>query len=67
MVGIRGKSFTLSELEAAGVKRVSLAACLWRAGMSGLIEAAREVREHGTFGYLERGQPGADITRFMRG
>ena len=35
--------------------------------MSGLVEAAREVREHGTFSYLERGQPGAAIARFMRG
>ncbi len=66
MVGIRGKSFTLAELEAAGVRRVSLATSLWRAAMSGLVEAAREVREHGTFGYLERGSPGAEIARFMR-
>jgi 2-methylisocitrate lyase-like PEP mutase family enzyme len=67
MVGIRGKSFTLAELEAAGVRRVSLATSLWRAAMSGLIEAAREVREQGTFGYLDRGPPGAEIARFMRG
>ena len=65
MVGIRGKSFTLAELESAGVRRVSLATSLWRAAMTSLVEAAREVREHGTFGYLDRAQPTAEIARFL--
>src|SRR5438094_5607371 len=52
MVGIRGKSFSVAELEAAGVRRISLATSLWRAAMSGLLEAAREVKERGTFAYL---------------
>src|SRR3954470_8550041 len=42
MVGIRGKSFSVAELEAAGVKRISLATSLYRAAMSGLIDAAKE-------------------------
>jgi len=54
MVGIKGKSFNVAELEAAGVRRISLATSLYRASMSGLIEAAREVKEKGSFGYLER-------------
>ena len=54
MVGIPGKSFTVAELEAAGVKRISLAGSLYRAALSGLLEAAREVKEEGTFGYLDR-------------
>jgi 2-methylisocitrate lyase-like PEP mutase family enzyme len=66
MVGIRGKSFSVAELEAAGVRRISLATSLWRAAMSGLIEAAREVREKGTFGYLDELVPGAEVGRFMR-
>jgi len=66
MVGIRGKSFTLAELAAAGVRRVSLATSLYRAAVTGLIEAAREVREHGTFGYLERSVPSAEVSRHMR-
>jgi hypothetical protein len=45
MVGIRGKSFTVAELEGVGVRRVSLATSLYRAAMSGLLEAAREVKE----------------------
>jgi 2-methylisocitrate lyase-like PEP mutase family enzyme len=54
MVGIRGKSFSVAELEAAGVKRISLATSLFRAAMSGLVQAATEVRERGTFDFLER-------------
>jgi 2-methylisocitrate lyase-like PEP mutase family enzyme len=67
MVGIRGKSFSLAELEAAGVRRVSLATSLWRAAMSALMEAAEEVREKGTFGYLDRARPTAELSRFLRG
>jgi len=54
MVGIKGRSFTVAELEAAGVRRISLATSLYRAAMSGLLAAAREVKEQGTFGYLDR-------------
>src|SRR4029078_1855872 len=65
MVGIKGKSFTVAELEAAGVKRISLATSLYRAAMSGLLDAAREVKEKGTFGYVDRGVPSADLAAFM--
>ena len=54
MNSIKGKSFSVAELEAAGVRRVSLATSLYRAAMAGLQSAAREVREAGTFGYLDR-------------
>jgi 2-methylisocitrate lyase-like PEP mutase family enzyme len=67
MVGMPGRSFSVAELEAVGVRRISLASTLYRAAMSGLIGAAREALEAGTFGYLERGLPGAEINRFMRG
>lgn len=66
MAGIRGKSFSVAELQAAGVRRISLATSLWRAAMTGLADAAREVKEKGTFGYLERSLPTADISKFLR-
>ncbi|MGH8690296.1 MAG: isocitrate lyase/PEP mutase family protein [Burkholderiales bacterium] len=65
MAGIKGKSFSVAELEAAGVQRVSLATSLWRAAMSGMVEAAREVKEKGTFGYLERSISTPDLARLM--
>ena len=67
MVGIRGKSFTVAELRAAGVKRISLATSLYREAMSGLVNAAREVKDKGTFGYLDRALPTPQLNVFPRG
>jgi 2-methylisocitrate lyase-like PEP mutase family enzyme len=67
MVGIPGKSFTVAELEAAGVRRISLATSLYRSAMTGLIAAAREIQERGTFEYLDGVVPGRDISRHMSG
>lgn len=66
MAGIRGKSFTVAELEAAGVKRISLATSLYRAAMSGLLDAAREVKDQGTFGYLDRVMTTPELNGLMR-
>jgi 2-methylisocitrate lyase-like PEP mutase family enzyme len=65
MAGIKGKSFSVAELEAAGVRRISLATSLFRAAMTGLIDAAREVKEKGSFGYLERTLSTPDLNGFM--
>ncbi len=54
MVGMKGKSFPLADLQAAGVRRISLATSLYRAAMGALRDAATEVRERGTFGYVDR-------------
>ena len=53
MGGIKGKSFTVAELTAAGVKRISLAGSLYRSAMTGAVAAALEVKDQGTFGYLD--------------
>jgi 2-methylisocitrate lyase-like PEP mutase family enzyme len=67
MVGIKGKSFTVAELTAAGVKRISLATSLYREAMSGLVNAAREVKDKGTFGYLDRSLSTPELNNFMQG
>lgn len=66
MAGIKGRSFSVAELEAAGVKRISLATSLYRAAMTGLMAAAREVKEHGTFGYLDDAVTSATLSEFLR-
>ena len=66
MAGIKGKSFSVAELEAAGVRRISLATSLYRAAMTGLADAAREVMEQGSFGYLERTMATPELNRFMQ-
>ncbi len=65
MVGIKGKSFSVAELAAAGVKRISLATSLFRAAMSGLLDAAREV-QGGEFGFLNRCATTAELNELMR-
>jgi 2-methylisocitrate lyase-like PEP mutase family enzyme len=57
MVGIPGKSFSVAELEAVGVRRISLASSLHSAAMTGLVAAAREVKDKGTFAYVDSSLP----------
>jgi 2-methylisocitrate lyase-like PEP mutase family enzyme len=66
MVGIKGRSFSVADLQAAGVKRISLATSLYRAAMTGLLDAAKEVKDKGTFGYLDRSIPTPDLNAFMK-
>jgi 2-methylisocitrate lyase-like PEP mutase family enzyme len=66
MVGIKGKSFTVAALAAAGVKRISLATSLYRAAMTGLLSAATEVRNHGTFDYLDTSLGTPEMNTYMR-
>ncbi len=65
MVGIKGKSFSVPELEAAGVRRISLATSLYRAAMTGFVEAVYEVQKTGTFDFLERSMTTSDFIRLM--
>src|SRR5437867_7143188 len=53
MVGIKGKTFSVNELAAVGVRRISLATSLYRAAMTGLLDAAREVKDTGQFAFLD--------------
>jgi len=54
MAGIKGKSFSVAELAAAGVKRVSLATSLYRAAMTGFLDAVQEIKTTGTFNFLDK-------------
>jgi 2-methylisocitrate lyase-like PEP mutase family enzyme len=66
MAGIKDKSFTVAALAAAGVKRISLATSLYRAAMTGLLSAAKEVRGQGTFGYIDTSLATPDMNAFLR-
>ncbi len=65
MVGIKGKSFSVEELAAAGVRRISLATSLYRAAMTGLLDAAREVKDEGRFAFVDRSVATADLNKLM--
>jgi 2-methylisocitrate lyase-like PEP mutase family enzyme len=65
MVAIRGKSFSVAELLDAGVKRISFATSFYRAAMTGLIEAATEAKQAGTFKYLDKSLTTAELVKFF--
>jgi len=65
MAGIKGKSFSVSELAAAGVRRISLATSLYRAAMTGLLDAACEVKDKGQFGFLDRCLTTPELNKLM--
>ena len=67
MAGVKGRSFPVAELAGAGVKRISLATSLYRAAMSGLVNAAREVKEQGTFGYVDATMATPELNGYMSG
>src|SRR5262245_55610095 len=54
MIGLKGRSFSVAELEAAGIRRVSLGGALYRIAMFGFMGAVNEIKEKGTFGFVER-------------
>jgi 2-methylisocitrate lyase-like PEP mutase family enzyme len=66
MAGIKGKSFSVGELAAAGVKRISLATSLYRAAMTALLDAATEVKDTGQFGFVDRCLTTAELNKLMR-
>jgi len=67
MVGIKGKSFPVSELAAAGVRRISLATSLYRVAMTALLNAASEVKDTGQFDFLEHSLTTPELHRLMNG
>jgi 2-methylisocitrate lyase-like PEP mutase family enzyme len=65
--GIPGISFSVAELAAAGVRRISLAPSLYRAAMAGLVVAARQIRDEGSFAYVNTSPlPYEELVGYMR-
>ena len=66
MAGIKGKSFPINELTAAGVKRISVATSFYRAAMTGFLAAARMVRDTGHFHFLEDSLTTPELIELMQ-
>ncbi|MGZ4813347.1 MAG: isocitrate lyase/PEP mutase family protein [Terriglobales bacterium] len=65
-VGIKGKSFSVSELAAAGVRRIRLATSLYRAAMTGFLNAAYEIKDEGRFGFVDSCVTTAELNKLMQ-
>jgi 2-methylisocitrate lyase-like PEP mutase family enzyme len=66
VIGLTGPNFSVAELAEAGVKRISLGSSLSRAALGGFVRAAREIKEHGTFRFVDEAMPFAAANVHMR-
>ena len=65
VVGLTGENYTMAELAEAGVKRISLGSTLSRAALGGFLRAASEIKEHGTFRFVEEAMPFSEANGYM--
>jgi 2-methylisocitrate lyase-like PEP mutase family enzyme len=65
VMGLKGATFSVEELAAAGVKRISVGGSLARAALGAFVRAAREMKENGTFTYAADALPPAETKAFM--
>ena len=65
VMGLKGPTWSVEELAAAGVKRVSVGGAFARAALGAFMRAAREVKESGTFAFAADAIPHAEVRRFM--
>jgi 2-methylisocitrate lyase-like PEP mutase family enzyme len=66
IAGLAGQRHSVAELAAAGVKRISLGSTLARVALGALARAGRELRERGTFGFVDDALSFADANALMR-
>jgi 2-methylisocitrate lyase-like PEP mutase family enzyme len=59
--------YSVAELAALGVKRISLGSAMSRAALGGLVRAAREIQQKGTFTFLTEAIPYEDVNAMMAG
>ena len=65
VMGLQGKAYTVSQLQDAGVKRISVGGSFARAALGEFIRAAREVLDEGTFEYSDRCIPDREVGEMM--
>jgi 2-methylisocitrate lyase-like PEP mutase family enzyme len=67
LVGGKDAQFTVANLAAAGVRRISVGSALSRAALGAFLAAAREMREAGTFTFGRAAASFAELNAFMAG
>ena len=65
VMGLKGTTWSVEQLAAAGVKRVSVGGSFARAALGAFLRAAQEVKEQGTFTYAADAMPHAEVHRYM--
>ncbi len=65
VMGLKGATFSVDELAAVGVKRISVGGAFARAALGAFVRAAREVKEKGTFTFAADAIPHAEVSAYM--
>jgi 2-methylisocitrate lyase-like PEP mutase family enzyme len=65
VMGLKGTTFSVEELAAVGVKRISVGGAFARAALGAFMRAAREVRDKGTFTFAADALPHAEAKDYM--
>jgi 2-methylisocitrate lyase-like PEP mutase family enzyme len=65
VMGLQGATFSIEDLAAAGVKRISLGGSFARAALGAFVRAAREVKEKGTFTFAAEAISHAEVSSYM--
>ncbi|MGH8242215.1 MAG: isocitrate lyase/PEP mutase family protein [Steroidobacteraceae bacterium] len=66
LMGTQPQRFTLAELSALGVRRVSVGSALSMAALGAFLRAAREMRETGTFTYTQEAAGFGEISALLK-
>lgn len=59
-------SLGVKDLEALGVRRISVGGAMSRVALAAFLKSARELREHGTFGWIRDAIPTKDLKPMFR-
>jgi 2-methylisocitrate lyase-like PEP mutase family enzyme len=65
VMGLKGATFSVEELAAVGVKRISVGGAFARAALGAFVRAAREVKDKGTFTFAADAIPHAEAKGYM--
>jgi 2-methylisocitrate lyase-like PEP mutase family enzyme len=65
VMGLKGATYSVEELAAVGVKRISVGGSLARAALGAFVRAAREVKDKGTFTFAADALPHAEAKAYM--
>jgi 2-methylisocitrate lyase-like PEP mutase family enzyme len=65
LMGLKGATFSVEELAAAGVKRISVGGSFARAALGAFVRAAREVKDKGTFTYATEAISHTEVSAYM--
>ena len=66
LMGLKGATYTVEELEAAGAKRISVGGSLARAALGAFVRAATEIKDKGTFTFAQDAISHAEVTSYMK-